>query len=324
KTSDGGMHWTPISPDLTRNDKSKQKWSGGPITGDNTTAEYYCTIFAIAESPSAKGVLWAGSDDGLIHVSRDGGQHWQNVTPKALHEWGTIVCIEASHADPGTAYVVVDAHKLDDMKPYLFKTSDFGQSWQTLTEKLPADVNLHVVREDPKKRGILYLGTERGVSYSSDDGANWRELKLNLPTVPVHDMHVKNNDLVVGTMGRSIWILNDLTPIREMSSAVASADAHLFPPPPAILYRYHSSFEEGMRRGSSENPPKGAIISYYLKQKPKGEITLEILDGNGGSVDKFSSKPEPEEPEEPADYGAEKPKRMQPTLHVGVNRVAWN
>jgi photosystem II stability/assembly factor-like uncharacterized protein len=324
KTSDAGLQWTPISPDLTRNDKSKQKWSGGPITGDNTTVEFYCTIFAIAESPKTKGVLWAGSDDGLIHVSRDGGGRWQNVTPKTLPEWGTVVCIEASPFDAGTAFVVVDAHKLDDMKPYLFKTVDFGQTWKLLSEKLPADVNLHVVREDPKRRGLLYVGTERGVIYSVDDGATWRELKLNLPTVPVHDMHVKDNDLVVGTMGRSVWILDDLTPFREMSSAVTAADVHFFPIQPATRWRYHGSFEEGPRRGGGENPPKGAVINYHLKQKPKGEIILEITDAGGATVDKFSSKPEPEEPEDPGDYGGEKPKRLRPTLHVGVNRVAWD
>jgi photosystem II stability/assembly factor-like uncharacterized protein len=324
KTSDAGLHWTRISPDLTRDDKSKQKWSGGPITGDNTTVEFYCTIFAIAESPREKGVLWAGSDDGLLHVSRDGGQNWRNVTPKILPEWGTVACIEASPFDPGTAYIVVDAHKLDDMKPYLFKTSDFGQSWKTLSDKLPANIPLHVVREDPKRRGMLYLGTERGVQFSTDDGAIWRELKLNLPTVPVHDMHVKDNDLVVGTMGRSIWILDDLTPFRDMSPAVASDDGHLFPAQPATRYRYHGSFEEGPRRGGGENPPKGAIINYSLKQKPKGDITVEILDDKGSVVDKFSSKAEPEEPEDPSDYSAEKPKRMRPTLHPGVNRVAWD
>jgi photosystem II stability/assembly factor-like uncharacterized protein len=324
KTSDAGLHWTPISPDLTRNDKSKQKWSGGPITGDNTTVEFYCTLFAIAESPKLKGVLWAGSDDGLLHISRDGGANWQNVTPKTLPEWGTIVCIEASPFDAATAYVVVDAHKLDDMKPYLFKTTDFGQTWKPLSEKLAADVNLHVVREDTKRRGLLYVGTERGVIYSTDEGATWRELKLNLPTVPVHDIHVKDNDLVVGTMGRSVWILDDLTSFRELTPAIAAADIHLLPVQPATRYRYHSSFEEGPRRISGENPPKGAIINYHLKQKPKGEIILEILDSHGAIVDKFSSKPEPEEPEDPSDYSGEKPKRLQPTLHVGVNRVAWD
>ncbi len=324
KTGDGGLHWTPISPDLTRNDKSKQKWSGGPITGDNTGVEVYDTIFAIAESPKQKDVLWVGTDDGLVHVSRDGGKNWNNVTPKALPEWGTVVCIEASPFDAGSAYVVVDAHKLDDFKPYLFKTSDYGQTWKNLTGKLPADVNLHVVREDPKRHGMLYVGTERGVVFSTDDGQTWRELKLNLPTVPVHDLVVKENDLVVGTMGRSIWVLDDITPIRQFIPPIAADDGFLFSPQPAVRYRYHGSFEEGPHRGGGQNPPKGAILNYYLKNPAKADITLEITDAKGRLVDKFSSKPEPEEPETPGDYEEEKPKRLVLTRHAGINRVAWD
>jgi photosystem II stability/assembly factor-like uncharacterized protein len=324
KTSDAGLHWTPVSPDLTRNDKSKQKWSGGPITGDNTGVEVYDTIFAIAESPREKGVFWVGTDDGLVHISRDGGKNWNNVTPKALPEWGTVVCIEASPFDAGTAYVVVDAHKLDDFKPYLFKTSDYGQTWKSLTGKLPADVNLHVVREDPKRHGMLYAGTERGVVFSTDDGQTWRELKLNLPTVPVHDLVVKENDLVVGTMGRSIWILDDLTPIRQLIPPIAADDGFLFSPQPAVRYRYHGSFEEGPHRGGGQNPPKGAILNYYLKNPAKADITLEITDAKGGLVDKFTSKPEPEEPETLGDYEEEKPKRLVLTRHAGINRVAWD
>src|SRR5262249_26220537 len=158
RTSDAGKHWSAISKDLTRDDKSKQQWSGGPITGDNTTAEYYCTIFAIAESPKQRGVLWTGSDDGLIHVSRDDGKTWTSVTKNipGKPEWATIDCIEASHFDAGTAYVVADAHRLDDMKPYLYKTTDYGNTWKSLTASLPQDVYLHVVREDPKCPGLLY------------------------------------------------------------------------------------------------------------------------------------------------------------------------
>lgn len=324
KTTDAGLRWTPVSPDLTRNDKTKQKWSGGPITGDNTTVEYYGTIFAMAESPKSKGLLWAGSDDGLVHVSRDGGQHWDNVTPKLLPEWGTVVCIEASPFEDGTAYVVVDAHKLDDMKPYLFVTEDFGKTWKKLSDKLPQEVYLHVVREDPRHKGLLFAGTQHGLVFSSDAGGSWRELKLNLPSVAVTDLHIKENDLVAGTMGRSIWILDDITPLRELSSSVAGESAHLFSLQPAYRYRYHGSFEEGPRRGSGENPPKGAIINYTLKHKPNGDITLEIVDGKGSLVDKFSSKPEPEEPADPGEYSDEAPKRLVLTTHVGVNRVVWN
>src|SRR5207253_8994802 len=166
KASHAGMHSTAISGDPTRNDRTKQKWSGGPITGDNTGAEYYCTIFAIAESAKQRGVLWVGSDDGLVHVSQDGGQNWSNVTKNIprMPQWGTVDCIEASHFDPATAYVVLDAHRLDDMRPYLYKTTDFGKTWEKLSTKLPQNIYLHAVREDPQQKGMLYVATERGVS----------------------------------------------------------------------------------------------------------------------------------------------------------------
>ncbi len=226
KTSDAGQHWTPISPDLTRNDRSKQKWSGGPITGDNTGVEVYGTIYALAESAKQKGILWAGSDDGLVHISKDGGQNWTNVTAnlKGLPQWATVRCIEASPFAAGTAYVVVDAHKLDDRRPYLYKTTDYGETWKSLGDRLPSDGYLHVLREDPKRKGLLYLGGERGLFVSWNDGASWVPFKLNLPTVTVTDLIVKHNDLVVGTNGRSIWILDDLTPLRLRTSGVRTEE----------------------------------------------------------------------------------------------------
>ena len=226
KTTDQGQTWKAISPDLTRNDKSKLQWSGGPITGDNTGAEVYCTVFALAESPKAKGVLWAGSDDGLVHVSRDGGENWLDVTKNiaGLPDWATVVCIEPSPFDAATAYVVVDNHRQEDSKPYLFKTGDYGKTWKRLSGRLPQDVYLHAVREDPKARGMLYAGTERGLTYSPDDGATWLPLKLNFPTVAVTDLVVKNDDLVVATQGRSLWILDDITPVRELREWAAKPE----------------------------------------------------------------------------------------------------
>lgn len=326
RTDNAGKTWTPISPDLTRNDRSKQQWSGGPITGDNTGVEVYGTIFAVAESPRQKGLLWAGSDDGRVHITRDGGKQWTDLTARipGLPEWGTICCIEPSPFDAGTAYVVVDAHRLDDNRPYLFKSSDFGQSWVSLSGSLPQDVYLHAVREDPKRQGLLFVGTERGVSFSPDDGKTWKELRLNLPTVPVHDLIVKDNDLVVGTHGRSIWILDNLTPIREYSDAVAQKPVHLFTAQPAVRYRYHSSFEDH-RRSAGANPPRGAVIDYYLKAKPKDDLTLEIVDATGKVIDTFSSRKDTEPAEEEdGGYSAERPKKMQLTTQVGVNRVVWN
>jgi photosystem II stability/assembly factor-like uncharacterized protein len=325
KTTDAGMHWSVTSPDLTTNDRGKQKWSGGPITGDNTGAEYYCTIFAIAESPKQSGVLWAGSDDGLVHVSQNGGKSWTNITKNipGMPEWGTVDCIEASRFDAGAAYVVVDAHRLDDMRPYLFKTGDYGKTWEKLSAKLPQDIYLHVIREDPKRQGLIYAGTERGVIFSRDGGVNWQELKLNLPTVAVPDLVVKDNDLVVGTNGRSIWILDDLTSVRSL--APAEQEARLFPVQPAVRWRYHAPVEAPHVKSSGENPGKGAIVDYFLKQKPKDPITIEIVDSKGAVVRTLSSKPEPEEaPADDPDEREERPKKTILTTEPGVNRVVWD
>jgi photosystem II stability/assembly factor-like uncharacterized protein len=323
RTNDGGQSWTAISPDLTRDDKSKQKWSGGPITGDNTGAEYYCTIFAVAESPKEQGLIWAGSDDGLVHVTRDGGQHWTNVTPsiKGLPEWGTVSLIEPSPHDAATAYVVVDAHRLDDMRPYLWKTTDYGKSWKSLASGLPQDVYLHAVREDPARKGLLYAGTERGVSFSRDDGATWQTLGLNLPTVAVHDLVVKDDDLIVGTHGRSIWILDDLTPIREWTKSIADSDVHLFPARPAVRWEYHSSFHV---RGPGENPPRGAVLQYWLKRKVEGEIKLEILDGSGSVLRTLTSRKVEADTTEDDPDGDEPPKRPVLAAEAGVQRVNWD
>jgi photosystem II stability/assembly factor-like uncharacterized protein len=325
RTTDGGQSWTPISSDLTRDDESKERWSGGPITGDNTGAEYYCTIFAIAESPLDGAVLWVGSDDGLVHVSRDGGTTWTNVTANVpgLPEWGTVSMIEASPFDAATAYLVVDAHRMDDMRPHLWKTTDYGRSWRSLSAGLPADVYLHAVREDPERRGLLFAGTERGVAFSPDDGASWKELKLNLPTVAVHDLVVKDDDLVVGTHGRSIWILDDLTPVREWSAEVAKEAAHLFSVRPATRWRYDSPVSSHVK-GPGANPPRGAVIDYWLKEKPKG-VTIEILDEKGALVRRLSSKKEKEEiPEDDPDADFA-PKREKPLpTKEGVQRAVWD
>lgn len=320
KTVDGGQTWTAISPDLTRNDKSKQRWSGGPITGDNTGVEFYGTVFVIAESPLAQGLIWAGSDDGLVHLTRDGGATWQNVTPAmpGLPEWGTVSMIEPSPFDPATAYVVVDAHRLDDMRPYLYKTSDYGRSWSRLDGGLPADVYLHAVREDPKKRGQLYLGTERGVMVSPDDGRSWYPLKLNLPTVAVHDLVVKDNDLVVGTHGRSLWIFDDLTPVRMWADSIAGREAYLFPPVETVAWRLAAP-RDGSPTG--ENPPAGAIISYYFKTKPQGEVKLEIRDQQGNVVRTLSSVAKPKDGY--SEY-EEAPKPELPADSAGIQRAVWD
>ena len=324
KTADGGQSWQAISPDLTRDDPAKQGWSGGPITGDNTGVEYYNTIFAVAESPLAVGLIWAGTDDGLVHLTRDGGGSWADVTPEGLPEWATVNAIEASRWDAGVAYLVADAHRLDDERPYIFKTADFGRTWTSLSAGLDPEVYLHVVREDSRRQGLLYLGTERGLMVSLDDGASWQSLRLNMPTVAVVDLVVAGDDLVVGTLGRSAWILDDLTPVREMSAAIAAADEHLFAPLPAVRWRYAAQ-AYGSDDGAGANPPKGALVTYHLAAEPEGEITLEVLDGDGEVVRRLSSTLDPPftAPDHPEWDPESKPKPALGTK-AGFNRTAWD
>jgi photosystem II stability/assembly factor-like uncharacterized protein len=321
RTRDGGSHWDAISPDLTRNDKSKQKWAGGPITGDNTGVETYDTVFVIAESPKQKGLIWAGTDDGLVHVTTDEGHNWKNVTPAmtGLPEWATVSMIEPSPFDANAAYVTVDAHRLDNSHPYLFKTADLGKSWKRLDGSLPADVYLHSVREDPKKRGQLYLATERGVMFSTDDGQTWQALQLNLPTVAVHDLIVKDDNLVLATHGRSMWILDDLQPVREYTAKLGAEAAHLFAPADAIRWRLGSG-SYGGRSGNFPNPPEGALLYYSLNAEVKGDVKLDILDGKNNVIRTLSSKPR-----EP--MGSEDNERKsEPELSAkaGVQRAVWD
>ena len=322
KTSDGGMHWDAISPDLTRNDKSKQQASGGSITIDDTGTEYYDTVFSIAESPLTKGLIWAGTDDGLIQLTRDGGKSWNNVTPKDLPEWSRISLIEASPLDAGTAYVAVDRHQLDDLHPYIYKTTDYGKSWTKLGKGIPEGSFVRAVREDPKKRGLLYAGTETGVYVSFNDGADWRPLKLNLPTTPIHDLVVKDDDLVLATHGRSFWILDDVSPLRQFTDQVANSDLYLYKP--ATAYRMHNSDEEERAKPklAGMNPPPGAVIYYYLKTAPRQDTAIEILDSTGALIRKYSSnKLQPlDEPLDPEDKKPEK--QIKP--EAGLNRFIWD
>jgi photosystem II stability/assembly factor-like uncharacterized protein len=323
KTTDGGMSWTAISGDLTRNDKSKQQSSGGPLTQDNTSVEYYDTVFAIAESPVEKGVIWAGADDGLVHVTRDGGQHWANVTSKEFGEWGLVSIIDASPHTAGAAYVAIDRHKLDDYKPYIFKTTDYGKSWTKITTGLPESSYAHSVKEDPKRKGLLFAGTENGVYVSFDDGAHWQSLKLNLPTTPIHDLMVKNDDLIVATHGRGFWFLDDISPLRQMNASTASEEAHLYQPAVAIRYR-GSGFMLPATVPVGANPATGVIIDYFLKSAPKDAITLEILDAKGKVIRKYSSKKAAEgaSPVE-QEFGITRPGDRLPA-EAGLNRFVWD
>jgi photosystem II stability/assembly factor-like uncharacterized protein len=321
KTTDDGHSWTAISPDLTRNDRSKQEASGGPITKDITSVEYYDTIFAIAESPLSKGMIWVGTDDGLIQLTRDGGGKWVNVTPRAMPEWSTISMIEPSRYDANTAYVAVDRHKLDDIKPYVFMTSDGGKSWTRIDSGIPEGSFVHAVREDSVKRDLLYAATETGVFVSFDSGRHWQSLQLNLPRTPVHDLVVKGDDLVVATHGRSFWILDDVTPLREVGPAASAAGPYLYKP--ATGHRLYYPDQVDARPPSGQNPPAGALIDYYLPSAPTGPVTLDIVDANGGVVRHMTSV-KLQQAEQPPEW----PDQVHPVTTLpaaqGMNRFVWN
>jgi photosystem II stability/assembly factor-like uncharacterized protein len=291
KTVNEGQSWTIVSPDLTRHDPKTLGPSGGPITLDQTTAEYYATIFALAESPRVKGLIWTGSDDGLIHLTRDGGKTWTDVTPPELGDFTRVSIIEASHYAPGTAYVAANRYQLEDMAPYIWKTSDYGRSWSKIVSGIPATEFVRVVREDPVRRGLLFAGTERGVWVSFDDGGSWQTLRRNLPIVPVHDLAIKDGDLVAATHGRSFWILDDISPLRQLARATPGEAAHLFKPRDAYRVDWGGLFGASGTDAHpvGKNPPSGAMIYYWLKDKNQ-DVTLAILDARGRLIRSFSSR----------------------------------
>jgi len=321
RSTDLGTTWEVISPDLTRNDPEKLKPSGGPITRDNTGAEVYCTIFALAESPLRPGLLWAGTDDGLVHVSEDGGRTWRNVTPPDLPEWTLVSIVEPSPHDPATCYLAATRYKLDDFRPYLYKTADYGRTWTKITNGIPEGEFTRVIREDPNRRGLLYAGTETGLYISFDDGASWHRLGGNLPVVPIYDLVIKGVEMVVATHGRSFWILDDLTPFYQLDEPLDDAQPYLFRPRPTMRMRMDSArpyrepilgmvnyarvdtsvvsiLPERRPDGSvayryldaGENPPQGVLIHYYLPAELEGSVTLAILDQQGDELRSFSSE----------------------------------
>ncbi len=331
KTTNEGQSWEVISPDLTRNDKSKMGTSGGPITQDNTSIEYYCTIFTFMESPVTKGVIWTGSDDGLVHVTRDAGKNWSNVTPKDMPEWIQINSIDASAHDAGTAYVAGTMYKSDDFRPYLYKTTDYGQTWKKIVNGIPAGSFTRVVREDPNHKGLLIAGTEFGLYISYDAGENWKPFNLNIPVTPITDVafHKRDQELVVATQGRAFYVLDDVPLLYQLTDSVPTEDARLFQPKSTYRFGGGGRGGGGGGRGSTsgvgENPPGGAVINYWLKSRPQGEVTLEFLDGAGKTVNQFSSRapvvpqgPPPEEEE----FRAPPPARVNAS--AGMNRFVWN
>jgi hypothetical protein len=286
-TENEGQSWQEISRDLTTNDKSKQGPSGGPITSDNTSVEYYCTIFTATESALEKDLLWAGSDDGLIHVSKDGGKNWQNVTPPAAGKWMMWNSVEADPFKKGKAYFVGTKYKTDDYTPYIFKTEDYGRSWQLITNGINKLHFARTIRADKKVPGLLYAGTEFGMYISYDDGSKWKKFQLNLPIVSITDLLIKENDLVVGTQGRSIWILDDLSLVQQRAGGGSlSKRLHVL----SVNDAYRT---EGTRnltlRNVGTNPPNGVVFNYFLKDaSDSSKVSITIFDKKGNMIRTFS------------------------------------
>ena len=286
RSTNEGQSWEVFSPDLTRNDASKLGSSGGPITKDNTSVEYYATIFTAAESPVKKGVIWAGSDDGLVHVTTDNGVTWVNVTPSAMPEWLQINSIEASPYEAGEAYFAATGYKSGNFEPYLYKTKDYGKTWTKITKGIDAEHFTRVIRADPVKKGMLYAGTETGMYYSKDDGANWHSLQMNLPIVPITDLAIKDNNLIAATQGRSFWIIDDLTVLHQAEPGIENKKLHLFKPQDS--YRI-----DGVKRKSptmGTNRPGGVLVYYFIKEEPKEELKIEFLDNGNNVLRTFSTK----------------------------------
>jgi photosystem II stability/assembly factor-like uncharacterized protein len=309
-TYNGGQKWEVISPDLTRGEPETLKSSGGPITQDNTGAEYYANIFVIAESPYTKDEIWTGSDDGLLHVTTDGGKNWKNVTPSISPKYNMWNSIDVNPFVKGGAYAVATSYKFGDYTPYIYKTTDYGKSWTLITKGIPAEEFVRVVRADPKRPGLLYAGTEKGMWISFDDGASWSKFQLNLPPVPIADLAVKNDNLIAATHGRSFWMIDDLTPLHQLSPEFASRDYVLFKPMPSYRMPGSSGGRGVNRKLEGENHPGGVMIHYYVKAvDEKSEVKLDIVELSGAVIKSFSNK----------SSGAN-----QLTVKNGGNRFVWD
>ena len=327
KTTDGGLHWETLSPDLTgAAEPAQEKAAEGPATVENSKQRGYGVVFTIAPSSLNGDLIWAGSDTGLIHVTRDGGKSWKDVTPKGLADWSKISLIEASHFDAAEAYAAVDRHRLDDQQPYLYRTRDYGASWQRITDGIPSPSFLRAVRQDPQDKSLLFAGTELGVCVSFDDGDHWQSLQLNLPATSVQDLVVHNDDLVIATHGRSFWILDDISSLRQVNRAMGAAKAWLYSPASAVRVDNDRFLGTPIppEEPAAENPPNGAIIDYYLKGAAE-HVTLEILDSQGKTVRVFSSGSRKESKRPPvaiAERWFPKPEVLETT--PGMHRFVWD
>lgn len=326
KTLDGGLHWQIISPDLTGTVKPPSANITEPLSVENAEQRGYGVVYTIAPSPLSATEIWAGSDTGLVHLTRDGGKTWTDVTPKGLSAWSKITQIEASHFNPGEAFAAVDRHRLDDMRPYLYRTIDFGKTWEPITDGLADHAFLNAIRQDPQRQGLLFAGTEFGVYVSFDSGGHWSSLRLNLPVTSVRDLVIHDDDLVIATHGRAFWILDDIEPLRETADRDENA-AWLYKPRRAVRMSSDAFWGSPLppEEPQAQNPPRGAYLDYYLPASAAGEVVLEILDAHGTTVRRFSSREKPETPPHDlpiAPRWLETPPRLSET--AGRHRFAWD
>ncbi len=326
RTTDRGVTFEEISPDLTKNEKDKQGLNGGPITAENVGAEFYGTILTITASPHERGTVWVGSDDGLIHVTRDDGESWADVTPGDLR--GAMVnAIEVSPHDPGTAYITVAGYKMNDFKPYIYKLTDYGRRSKRIDRDLPDDNFIRVVREDPERQGLLYAGGEVDIYVSFDDGKHWQSLGLNLPPVPITDLAIRQNDLVAATQGRAFWVLDDLSTLRQARNDMVDKPLHVFTPGPVEMIKggEPSIAPEDKVPPEGKNPPRGVVLNYYIRDEHEGPLTIEITDSDGNSVRSYSS----EESDFERCIIANKDQRLPfeveyPAKEQGANKWVWD
>jgi photosystem II stability/assembly factor-like uncharacterized protein len=328
KTTDGGSRWQIISPDLTREDPGMPASLGPFVEADPAKGKHRGVVYSLAPSPKDKNLLWAGTDDGLIHVTRDGGKSWQNVTPKELTAWSKVAQLDGSHFDTNTVYAAINRLRVDDLHPYVYRTHDGGKSWTLVVNGIGEDEPVNSVREDPVRKGLLFAGTERTVYFSIDDGDHWQSLRLNLPPSSIRDLVVHGDDVVVGTHGRSFWILDNITPLRQLNEQVASSDAFLFEPQLTYRVRRNNNTDTPLppEISAGQNPPDGAMIDYWLKSPVSGEVSLEITDSSGKLVRRFSSSDKSNAPpakELNAPTYWIRPER-NPETTAGMHRFVWD